>query len=86
MNAGNRTNGDDGAEGGTGTEDRVHGVSVKQSTLLDDDRFLTWPQHSEPTAFNISFETMITDLQASDKLILNDYMYFKRNLLVVWKL
>ncbi|XP_070844156.1 alpha-1-antiproteinase-like [Chaetodon trifascialis] len=86
ADAGNRADVDDGAEGRTGTEDGVHagghlkvwsGLHIDGRPSLDYDSFLSRPQHTGPSAFNISFETLMKDLQASDKLELNNYVYFK---------
>lgn len=74
------------AEGRTGSEVGVHAGSQLRvlSSLhldgqpsLDYDSFLSRPQHTGPSAFNISFEPLMKDLQGSDKLILNNYVYFK---------
>ncbi|XP_023286059.1 alpha-1-antitrypsin-like protein CM55-MS [Seriola lalandi dorsalis] len=84
ANAGNRTEGDDGAVGGTGSEDGVcaggqlrvwSSLHVDGKPSIDYDSFLS--RHPGASAFNVSFETLKKDLQASDKLILNNYVYFK---------
>lgn len=91
VDAGNRTDVDDGAEGRTGTEDGVHaggqlrvwsGLHVDGKRSLDYESFLSGTQHPGTSAFNISFETLMKDLQASDKLELNNYAYFKGSLLL----
>ncbi|XP_071334754.1 alpha-1-antiproteinase F-like [Trachinotus anak] len=82
VNAGNRTVVDDGA----GTEDGIHAgghlrmwnsLQVDGKPSTDYDSFLSRPEHAGPSAFNISLETLTKDLKASDKLILNNYVYFK---------
>lgn len=79
--AGSNADVDDGA----GTEDGVHaGGQLKVwSSLhadgkhsLDFDGFLSRPLNTGLPAFNNS-ETLMKDLQASDELILNNYVYFK---------
>ncbi|XP_040919839.1 alpha-1-antiproteinase F-like [Toxotes jaculatrix] len=86
ANAGNRAKADDGAEGGAETEDGVHAGSqlrvwsslhVDGKPSLDYDSFLSRAQHTGPPALNISLETLMKDLQASDKLVLDNYVYFK---------
>ncbi|KAM9356318.1 thyroxine-binding globulin-like [Pholidichthys leucotaenia] len=44
---------------------------------LDFESFLSKPQHSGPSASNASFETVLKDLQTSDKLVVNNFVYFK---------
>lgn len=91
VDAGNRTDVDDGAEGRTGTDEGVHaggqlrvwsGLHVDGKRSLDYESFLSGTQHPGTSAFNISFETLMKDLQASDKLELNNYAYFKGSLLL----
>lgn len=81
----------DGAEDRTGTEDGVgagghlrvwSGLHVDGKHSLDYDSFLSGTQHAGPSALNISFETLTKDLQDSDKLELNNYVYFKGSLLL----
>lgn len=91
VDGGNTTDVDDGAEGRTGTEDGFHaggqlrvwsGLHVHGKRSLDYESFLSGTQHPGTSAFNISFETLMKDLQASDKLELNNYVYFKGSLLL----
>ncbi|XP_033504278.1 serine protease inhibitor A3N-like [Epinephelus lanceolatus] len=86
ADAGSRADVDDGPEGRNGTEDGVHpegqlrvwsSLHIDGKPSLDYDSFLSRPQHTEPSTLNISFDTLIKDLEASDKLELNNYVYFK---------
>ncbi|XP_053192915.1 alpha-1-antiproteinase-like isoform X1 [Scomber japonicus] len=52
-------------------------LHVDGKPSLDYDSFLSRPQQPELSAFNTSFEPLMKDLQGSDKLILNNYVYFK---------
>ncbi|XP_044232208.1 alpha-1-antiproteinase-like [Thunnus albacares] len=90
--AGNNTGVGDGAKGRNGTSFSsggkvgVHGGSqlrvwsslhVDGRPSLDYDSFLSRPQHTRPSIFNISFEALMKDLKGSNKLKLNNYVYFK---------
>nr|XP_046229923.1 alpha-1-antiproteinase F-like [Scatophagus argus] len=86
ANAGNRADVDDGAEDRSGTEDGVHAgdqlrvwssLHIDGKPLLDYDSFLSRTRHTGPFAFNISSETLMKDLQSSEKLELTNYVYFK---------
>lgn len=80
--AGDRAGADDGAGVGNGTEDGAHGGSRFKvwSSLSVDGKpsadFKSFVLSGRP-AFNLSFEALMKDLQGSDKLILNNYVYFK---------
>lgn len=91
VDTGNRADAEKGAEGRTGTEDMAHaggqirvwtGLHVDGKRLRDFDSFLSGTQHREPSAFNLSLETLKKDLHASDRLELNNYVYFKGSLLL----
>lgn len=60
-------------------------LHVDGKPSLDYASFLSRPQHPELSAFNISFEPLMKDLQGSDKLILNNYVYFKGSFLLLMK-
>ncbi|XP_059212524.1 alpha-1-antiproteinase-like [Centropristis striata] len=86
ADAGNRTDAGDGTGGRNGTEDGVHpgaqlrvwnSLHIDGKPSLDYDSFLSRPEHTGPSAFNISFDTLKKDLEASDRLELNNYLYFK---------
>ncbi|KAM3860875.1 uncharacterized protein ACN63O_015136 [Diretmus argenteus] len=68
--------------GGAGVQLAVwSSLHVDGKPSLDYESFLTWPKHTRPTAFNnVSFETLMKDLQGSDKLILSNYVHFKGSL------
>lgn len=85
-----RANVGDGAEGGAGREDGVHagglfkvwsGLHAEGKPSLDYESFLSRPQQSEASASNISIQTLMKDLQSSDKLELRNYVYFKGSFL-----
>ncbi|XP_072218561.1 alpha-1-antitrypsin-like protein GS55-MS isoform X1 [Leuresthes tenuis] len=86
TDARNRTVIDDVAEGRTGTEDGDHaGAQLKVWSSLhvdgkpqvDYETFLSRPLNTGRHALNINFDTLMKDLQDSDKLILNNFVYFK---------
>lgn len=90
VDTGNRADVEKGAEGWTGNEDTVDaggqlrvwtGLHADGKRLRDFDSFLSGNQHKEPSAFNLSLETLKKDLQVSDRLELNNYVYFKGSLL-----
>ncbi|XP_069559143.1 alpha-1-antiproteinase-like [Brachyistius frenatus] len=83
VDAGHRADAGDGEGNKTGTEDGGHAggqlkvwssLHVDGKPSLDYENFLSTPG---PAAFNTSFETLIKNLQDSDKLTLNNYVYFK---------
>ncbi|KAM6905880.1 alpha-1-antiproteinase-like [Lycodopsis pacificus] len=78
--AGNRTDGDDGAEGRNGTEGGVHpggqlrvwsSLHIDGTPSVDYNSFMFRPRHTS------AFNTLMKDLEASDKLELTNYVYFK---------
>ncbi|XP_068199227.1 alpha-1-antiproteinase 2-like [Antennarius striatus] len=78
---GNRADQDDGRN-----EDGAHAggqlrlwssLHVEGKPTLDYDNFLSKTWHAGPSLFNTSLETLMKDLQTSDKLELNNYVYFK---------
>ncbi len=82
---------DNGTEVKTGTEDGIHagsrlrvwsGLHIDGKSSLDYNGFLSRTQHVGFSAFNTSFETLMKDLKASDKLELNNYVYFKGSFLL----
>ncbi|KAF3849572.1 hypothetical protein F7725_019291 [Dissostichus mawsoni] len=82
ADAGDRADVDNVSEARNGTEDAVHpGVQLRLwnslhidgKPLLDYDSFLSRPQQTGPSAFNISLDTLMKDLEASDKLELSNY-------------
>ncbi|KAM3603039.1 uncharacterized protein V6R79_015625 [Siganus canaliculatus] len=84
--AGHTADVNDGTKNGTGAEDGVHaggqlrmwsGLHADGKPSLNYDSFLSRPHLTGPSASNISLETLRKDLQASDKLSLNNYVYFK---------
>ncbi|KAM7395764.1 hypothetical protein PAMA_007172 [Pampus argenteus] len=84
--AGVNTGVDDGAGGRNGSEVGVHSgdqlrvwssLHADGQPSLDYNSFLSRSQLPGPSAFNISLESLMKDLQGSDKLILNNYVYFK---------
>lgn len=88
--AGNRTAAQDGAASRTGT-DRIHAgdhlrvwsdLHVEGKHSPDYDGTWSGTQHPGASTFNISFETLIKDLRASDKLQLNNSVYFKGSLML----
>lgn len=91
ADTGNRSAVNEGSGGKTGTKDGVHAGSqlrvwsdlhIKGKPSLDYDSFLSNPHPTGPSAINISFETLKKDLQTSDKLELNNYVYFKGSFLL----
>lgn len=76
---------EDGAEGRGGNEDGVHaggqlrvwsGLHAGGERSLDYESFLS----GNLSAFNVNLETLVKDSPASDKLELNNYVYFKGSL------
>nr|XP_010795986.1 PREDICTED: alpha-1-antiproteinase F-like [Notothenia coriiceps] len=89
ADAGDRADVDNVLEARNGTEDGVHpgvqlrlwnSLHVDGKPLLDYDSFLSRPQQTGPSAFNISLDTLMKDLEASDKLEFSNYVYFKGRL------
>ncbi|XP_068609750.1 alpha-1-antiproteinase 2-like [Brachionichthys hirsutus] len=81
MDAGKRADLDDGR-----TEDGAHaggqlriwsGLHVEGKPSQDYDNVLSRTWHNGPPLFNASLEALMKDLQSSDKLELNSYVYFK---------
>ncbi|XP_068564768.1 alpha-1-antiproteinase 2-like isoform X2 [Cebidichthys violaceus] len=81
---GNQTDVDDGAEGRNKTEGEVHpggqlrvwsSLHTDGKPSVDYNSFMFRPRHT--SAFNTSFDTLMKDLEASDKLELTNYVYFK---------
>lgn len=79
------------AEGNTGSKSGVHvggqfrvwnSLHVDGKPSLDYDSFLSRPQHTGLPTFNNSFDPLMKDLQSSDKLILNNYVYYKGSFLL----
>ncbi|XP_073348510.1 alpha-1-antiproteinase F-like [Pagrus major] len=52
-------------------------LHINGKPSLDYDSFLSRPQHTGPSAVNTSFKTLMKDLEGSDKLELNNFVYFK---------
>lgn len=90
ADGGSRADVDDGAEGGTVTKDTAQAggqlkvwssLHVDGKHLTDYDSFL-----SGPSTFSINLETLGKDVENSDKLELNNYVYFKGSLLLWFQL
>lgn len=76
----------DGAEDGVDAGGHIRvwsGLRVEGKHSLDYDSFLSGTQRPGPSALNTSFGTLLKDLQDSDKLELNNYVYFKGSLFFV---
>lgn len=80
---------EDGAQGRGGNEDGVHaggqlrvwsGLRAGGERSLDYESFLSGNLSAGPSAFNVNLETLVKDSSASDKLELNNYVYFKGSL------
>lgn len=81
---------EDGAEGRGGNEDGVHaggqlrvwsGLRAGGERSLDYESFLSGNLSAGPSAFNVNLETLVKDSSASDKLELDNYVYFKGSVL-----
>ncbi|KAM9703418.1 alpha-1-antiproteinase-like [Menidia menidia] len=78
---------------GRQSEDGVHAVQLRVWTSLhvdgkpsvDYETFKSRPLNTGPPASNINHETLMKDLQASDKLIINNFVYFKGLLPFEWR-
>lgn len=76
--AGNRADVDDAAENKTEDQLRMWSdLHINGKSSLDYDSFLSRPQQTGPAAANTSFKTLMKDLEGSDKLELNNFVYFK---------
>lgn len=76
--AGNRADVDDAAENKTKDQLRMWSdLHINGKSSLDYDSFLSRPQQTGPAAANTSFKTLMKDLEGSDKLELNNFVYFK---------
>lgn len=76
--AGNRADVDDAAENRMEDQLRLWSdLHINGKSSLDYDSFLSRPQQTGPSAANTSFKTLMKDLEGSDKLELNNFVYFK---------